>query len=147
MSVDFTWITERLATGAQITSKDDITTLIQAGITHIIDMRAEYNDGILDDARVILLWLPQQDDGTPRDPTQVRLGITFALGVALSKVGNRVLCHCAAGMNRGPLQTFAILRAMGLPQQEAIDRIRTKRPQVDFYNHPNYISSVEAALV
>ena len=119
-------------------------TLISQGITHILDMRAEFDDSALYGIPT-LLWLPQEDDGTPRDPKQVWQGIAFAL-TALSTPKHKVYAHCLAGVNRGPLETYAILRAFGIPQQEAIDRIRTKRPEVGFYNIPAYIASVEQAL-
>jgi protein-tyrosine phosphatase len=144
--VSFDFITERIATGGGIVSVDDITTLVQSGITHIIDMCAEFNDSTLNDTRVIVCWLPQQDDGTPRDPVQVRKGVMFALGTALAIPNHKVLCHCAAGVNRGPLETYAILRSVGLKCQEAIDRIRNRRPVVAFYQNQVYMDSVEKAL-
>lgn len=145
MSVDFSWVTERIATGGGISSKADVDTLVAAGVTHIVDMREEFDDDTLNDNRVAVSWIPQQDDGTPRNPVQVWQGIQFVL-VALSAKGHKCFIHCAAGVNRGPLETYAVLRAIGIPQQEAIDRIRTARPQVAFYNSPVYIQSVEAAL-
>lgn len=143
--VSYSFITDNLATGGGIVSKDDITVLAGVGITNIIDMRAEFDDDLLADVRDKILWLPQQDDGTPRDPKQILQGIGYALTV-LSTPGHKIFCHCAQGINRGPLQTYAILRAFGIPRQEAIDRIRTKRPEVGFYNVANYLNSVEQAL-
>lgn len=114
--MDYTWITERVATGAAIDSVDDITTLVNDGVTHIIDMRAEFDDNTLGDTRVQILWLPQEDDGGVRPPGQYPKGVGFAL------------------------------RAMGIPKQEAINRIHTLRPSVTFDNFSAYIQSVEQQL-
>ena len=146
MSVDFSWITDRIATGGGISSKADVDVLVGAGVTHIIDMRAEFDDDTLGDPRVQILWLPQQDDNTPRPLKHYRQGIQFAY-VALALPAMKVFAHCAAGVNRGPLMTYALLRGFGIPQQEAIDRIRAKRPQVQFYTVAAYIQSVEQALL
>ena len=93
--VSFDFVTERIATGGGIASKEDVDQLVAQGITHIIDMRAEFDDDALADQRVAVLWLPQQDDGTPRPAKQVLAGIQFALS-ALAQPGHKIFCHCAS---------------------------------------------------
>jgi len=44
---DFSQITTRLFTGAAITSEEDVKALVEAGVTHVIDCRIEFNDGEL----------------------------------------------------------------------------------------------------
>ena len=147
LKMDYTFITDRLAVGGGIATQADVEALKAAGVTHIIDMRMEFNDG-----PVLLsnhwdlqhyLYLPQVDNGTPRDPKQYIDGIEFAL-CALSALENRVYCHCAAGMNRGPLMGYAIMRAFGLTERAAVAMIRLKRPVVTFYTIQNYMNSVNS---
>ena len=142
----YNFVTDRIATGGGIGSKADVDQLVAAGITHVIDMRAEFDDNTLGDLRIQILWLPQQDDGTPRPLKHYRQGIQFAYG-ALAQPSPKVYCHCAAGVNRGPLMCYALLRAFGLPQQEAIDRIKAVRPEVGFWHTQVYLDSVEQALL
>jgi protein-tyrosine phosphatase len=145
LSVSFNFVTERIAVGGEILSKDDVDEIVGAGITHVIDMRAEFDDDTLNDNRIAILWLPQVDDGTMRPPGQYRKGIQFALP-ALSLPNAKVFLHCSAGLNRGPTMCYAILRAFGFSQAEAISRIRAARPEVVFYVVQNYLDSVERDL-
>jgi protein-tyrosine phosphatase len=144
--MDYDWINERLALGAGITDEHDVDVLRAAGVTDVIDMRAEFDDHqLFTDRQVNVLWLPQLDDGTPRPPAQVLSGIQYALG-QLQVMGRKIYVHCAAGVNRGPTEMYAILRAFGYSQVDAIALIKLKRPVVGFYNVPVYIQSVETVI-
>jgi protein-tyrosine phosphatase len=145
MAVSFNFVTERIAVGGGISSKADVDQIVVAGITHVIDMRAEFDDETLNDRRITILWLPQVDDGAMRPLGQYRKGIQFAFP-ALSLPNTKIFPHCAAGLNRGPTMCYALLRAFGFPQSEAIDRIRAVRPDVLFQLIPNYLNSVERDL-
>ena len=145
MAVSLNFVTERIAVGGEISCKADVDQLVAEGITHVIDMRAEFDDDTLNDHRITILWLPQVDDGTMRPPGQYRKGIQFALP-ALSLANTKVFLHCSAGLNRSPTMCYAILRAFGLPPAEAISRIRAARPEVVFYAVKNYLDSVERDL-
>jgi hypothetical protein len=63
LSASFNFVTERLAVGGGISSKADVDQIVGAGITHVIDMRAEFDDDTLDDNRIPILWLPQAPCG------------------------------------------------------------------------------------
>lgn len=143
--MDFNFVTERIAVGAGIGSKEDLDQLVAAGISHILDMRAEFDDDTLNDARVTILWLPQVDDGSPRPAGQYRRGVEFAF-TALGQAHNKIYCHCAAGVNRGPTMCYAVLRAFGITGSDAIQMIMKARPQVGFYHIQNYLDSVERDL-
>lgn len=143
--VSFDFVTDRIAIGGEITSKADVDQIVAAGITHVIDMRQEFDDNMLNDQRIEIMWLPQVDDGTMRPPGQYRKGVEFVLA-ALAQPKNKVFMHCSAGLNRGPTMGYAVLRAFGLPKAEAIERIRAARPEVVFYVVENYIDSVERDL-
>jgi protein-tyrosine phosphatase len=145
MAVSFNFVTERIAVGGGISSKADVDQIVVAGITHVIDMRAEFDDETLNDSRITILWLPQVDDGAMRPLGQYRKGIQFAFP-ALSLPNTKIFPHCAAGLNRGPTMCYALLRAFGFPQSAAIDRIRAVRPDVLFHLIPNYLNSVERDL-
>ena len=145
MTVSFNFVTERIAVGGGIASKADVDQIVAAGITHVIDMRAEFDDDILNDDRITILWLPQVDNGERRPTGHYRKGIQFAFP-ALSLANTKIFPHCSAGLNRGPTMCYALLRAFGFPQSEAIARIRAARPDVLFHLIPNYLDSVERDL-
>jgi dual specificity phosphatase 3 len=131
--MDFTFVTFRLATGAAVSSLQDIDDLIQVGITHIIDTRIEFDDATLFMGRndkITYLWNGTADDGVHPKPVEwFNQSIEFALS-ALARPNARLLCHCAAGINRGPSTAYAILRSMGLTRVLAENIIRSVRPQV-----------------
>lgn len=145
MAVSFNFVTQRIAVGGGISSKADIDQIVSAGITHVIDMRAEFDDDALNDSRITILWLPQEDDGQMRPPGHYRKGVQFAFP-ALTLPNTKVFPHCAAGLNRGPTMCYALLRAFGFPRPDAIAMIRAVRPDVLFYLFPNYLDSVERDL-
>jgi hypothetical protein len=145
LGVSYNFVTERIAVGGGISSRADVDQIVGAGITHLIDMRAEFDDETLNDNRITILWLPQVDDGTMRPPGQYRKGIQFAFP-ALSLANTKVFPHCSAGLNRGPTMCYALLRAFGFSEAEAISRIRAARPEVVFYLVQNYLDSVERDL-
>ena len=145
MTVSFNFVTERIAVGGGIASKADVDQIVAAGITHVIDMRAEFDDDTLKDSRITILWLPQVDNGEMRPAGHYRKGIQFAFP-ALSRANTKIFPHCSAGFNRGPTMCYALLRAFGFPQSEAIARIRAARPDVLFHLIPNYLDSVERDL-
>jgi protein-tyrosine phosphatase len=145
VTVSFNFVTERIAVGGGIASKADVDQIVAAGITHVIDMRAEFDDDTLKDSRITILWLPQVDNGEMRPAGHYRKGIQFAFP-ALSRANTKIFPHCSAGLNRGPTMCYALLRAFGFPPSEAIARIRAARPDVLFHLIPNYLNSVERDL-
>ena len=143
MTTSMNYITERIAVGGQIAR---ITDLTKVGITHVINCQYEHDDRRFPDASLVQIhWYPQLDDGTPRDRASVLAAVKFGLD-ALAQPETKVYCHCAAGVNRGPTMGYALLRALGIPSDEAIARIRTARPFVNFYNLTSYLYSVDSAL-
>ena len=123
-------ITARLATGAAITDQADVTALIRAGVTHVLDCRAEFDDAqLLAGAGLTYLWDPTGDDGLPKPDMWWSSGLTFATG-AYSRLGTCVYAHCAAGVNRGPSMAYGVLRAcMGFPPDAARQLVLAGRPQ------------------
>lgn len=120
------FITPRLATGGALTGPGDIDALAAIGITHVIDCRAEFDDGALLAQQFHYIYDPTADDGQTKPPTWFQPGIAFALQ-ALCQPGNRVYAHCAAGVNRGPSMCYAVMRALGWAAADAMATIKSAR--------------------
>lgn len=129
-TIDYSKITERLYTGGLIASENDLSVLLGEGVTHVIDAMEEYNEFRLfaTHHKITYLWNGTKDDGQIKPVMWFDKAVTFAL-TALASPGNTIYCHCAAGVNRGPSLTYAILRALGLSRPEAFLLIKKKRPQ------------------
>lgn len=139
---DYNFVLDHLATGAAINAPADVDQLVAAGITHVINCRAEFDDGPLfvNHPGIAYLWNPTQDDGQPKSVEWFQKSLAFAipalavvpsLPVASPPVMHpRVYAHCAAGVNRGPSTAYAIMIALGWPYDLAEQRMRQVRPQV-----------------
>jgi hypothetical protein len=127
---DFSFVTVRLATGAAISTPDDVSALAAAGVTAVIDCRAEFDDGPLLAGQFAYLWNGTEDDGTTKDPSWFARSLAFGLPL-LAQPHQRVYCHCAAGRNRGPSTAYAVMRALGWGSADAEATIRAARPQVE----------------
>lgn len=129
---DFSVITPQLATGAAIQSSADVVALQDAGVTHVVDCRAEFDDApLLAGAGLIYLWDPTQDDGQPKPDEWWRKGLDFAEAAYRGPARAMVYCHCAAGVNRGPSMAYGVLRSsFDYEPAEAESAIRAVRPQV-----------------
>lgn len=69
-------------------------------------------------------WMPvpMRNFGLPEDPAAFRRDIaTLAQGV---RGGDVVLLHCAAGLGRTGSAAACLLKALGVPAEEALDRVR-----------------------
>jgi dual specificity phosphatase 3 len=128
MSYDYSRATERLFVGAQIGSAADVAELKRAGVTHVIDANIDDESGLFPPlAGIALLPCPTPDDGAAKPAAWFEPVINFAIR-ALGRPGNIVLCHCFAGINRGPSLAYAILRAQDFGPVGALLVIRTARP-------------------
>jgi protein-tyrosine phosphatase len=68
------------------------------------------------------LHLPIRNFGAPDDAAAFRREIG-ALAQAL-RTGDKVLLHCAAGLGRTGTAAACVLKALGLPTEEALQRVR-----------------------
>ena len=121
------FVTSRLATGGALGGPADLDALAALGITHVIDCRAEFDDGALLAQRFHYIYAPTADDGQPKPPSWFQPGIVFAMQ-ALAQANTHVYAHCAMGVNRGPSMCYAIMRALGWPAAVAMSTIKTARP-------------------
>ncbi len=129
--VDYSRITERVFTGAAISSAQDVDTLVAAGVTHIIDARDDVDDATLimsNHPAIVYCWDPTADNGQHPKPVEwFENALSFAMP-ALAQPGNICHFHCAAGINRGPSLAYTIMRAQGFSHLGALAIIRLKRP-------------------
>ena len=118
--------------------------VVQAGVTHIINMQIEFDDRPLAEPLGIrVLWNPTDDDFLPKSPELLKRGVDFALE-ALDEPEARLYIHCAAGVHRAPMMTLAVLCAMEWELEAAMVLIQTRRPVVDLADV--YVESVRRFL-
>ena len=162
--LDFDLLTERLAVGGGIWTRENFADLQRAGFTHIINVQSEFDDRALggaDDPSTslpstgsgsslrsdrashdpVVLDLGTDDDLQPKPAELFFRGIRFALE-ALAQPRAKVLVHCASGIHRGPMVALAILRALGYARADALRLLQARRPQAEFPDV--YLDSVEA---
>jgi protein tyrosine phosphatase (PTP) superfamily phosphohydrolase (DUF442 family) len=125
--LDMSWVTSSLAVGGRI-REEDIPRLARAGITRVIDTRAEYRDdeAALNREGIQLLYLPTPDT-QPMSIEQLMEGSAYALQQIRN--GQRVLIHCEHGVGRSVLLTWAVLVRDGYSAEAALRLIQTKRWQ------------------
>ena len=105
--------------------------LLQAGITHTVNMRSEFDDaahGLALDAtptRESYCHLPTPDDHAP-SPAHLSAGVAFIDGAI--EDGGKVYIHCSAGVGRAPTMAAAYLISRGHSLEDALALIRTARP-------------------
>ncbi|MBI4467391.1 MAG: dual specificity protein phosphatase family protein [Acidobacteria bacterium] len=143
---DFDFLTERLAVGGGIWTRENLDEVKRAGITHILNTQVEFDDRSLllaDDHDPVILHLGTDDDFQPKPADLFFRGVRFTLE-ALEQPGSKVLVHCASGVHRGPMIALAILRVLGYRRHDAVSLLRARRPVVDLPDV--YLDSVEAFL-
>ena len=128
------FVTPTLAVGGDISAHDDelavmqFTEICALGITHIVDVRLEWNDAeaFVQSAPHIGYLHHGMDDAGQAVPLE---WFERAVGWIESAGPDAVvLTHCHMGINRGPSLGFAVLLAQGWDPVEAITAIRTARP-------------------
>ena len=122
-------VTDTLFVGPQF-RRNGKTALIRAGITHIVNMRSEFDDAqhgltIGNDRTGRYCHLPTVDDETIAGEHVAR-GIEF-IDSAIERDG-KVYIHCSAGVGRAPCMAAAYLISKGYGLEDALDRIRSVRP-------------------
>jgi protein-tyrosine phosphatase len=127
------FVTEFLAVGGDLAydndeAADQAFELIDAGVTHVLDVRQECDDAELWSLlpEVTYRW-DGIDDAGQKVPTKWFDGIAAWATEAIAS-GGVVLTHCHMGINRGPSAGYAILLALGWDPVDAIAAIRAARP-------------------
>jgi dual specificity phosphatase 3 len=134
-TADAAFVTARLLVGGDLDTTDEelatrqLRELVEAGVTHVVDVRIEWNDErwVAEAAPQIAYLHHGMDDAGQRVPAAwFDAGVAWALE-ALEQ-GGTVLTHCHMGINRGPSLGFAVLLAQGWDPIDALDAIRAARP-------------------
>lgn len=125
--LNMSWVTEHLAVGGRV-HPADIGALARAGITAVIDTRAEHRDDEQALARqhIELLHLPTPDS-FPLSVEQLTQGAAWAS--EHMQQGGRVLIHCEHGVGRSVLLTCAALIYEGMCASDALTLVQRKRWQ------------------
>ena len=132
---DATQLTDHLWIGGELSQTDrgkatrQLSELIAAGVSSIIDCRMEGND--IDwiteaNAQTDYLSIGVEDGGWVMPDEWFDDGVTYALEQISH--GRTVLVHCQAGINRGPSMGFLILIAQGWDAIDALNLISARRP-------------------
>lgn len=137
---DITWITDRIATGADLWPSEpfrraQLSDWVAQGVTHVVDCRQEFSDeGYVGE------WAPTIryshngiDDRHGYEPPQAAFDhvVAFAREALCDPVA-KVLVHCHMGINRGPSMALAVLldQHPELLPVEAFELLRVRRPFV-----------------
>ena len=106
-----------------------LTEWVDNGVTHIVDLRGEWNDDefVAEYSPLVAYhWLGTHDSGGHQtdewyeDGLEVYRSVRAADGCAM--------VHCHMGINRGPSMGFRWLLEAGIDPVEALDLIRGARP-------------------
>ena len=112
------------------------------GIDVVIDLDGGLDACIPTDTnRCLYVYFPFDDDDQSL-PNTTKLQAVAAMAASLIRDGHRVLAHCNMGFNRSGLVAGLILKALGMPGDAAVTRIRERRPGA-LYNDrfAQYVSS------
>ncbi len=129
------FVTDRLAVGGDLSpnfgvAHQQIDELVDAGISHIVDLRSEWSD-----ENLVHRWAPQLaylhhrvDDAGQQIEADWFAGLVEWVTAALADPEAKVLLHCHMGVNRAPSAMLAVLLAQGMSLRPALDAIRQARP-------------------
>jgi protein-tyrosine phosphatase len=129
------FVTDQLVVGGDLDHRSErmalrqLEELVDAGVTHVIDVRVEWSDEeLVAEAAPEVRYLHHgmDDAGQRVPPAWFEAGVAFAS--AAIEDGGVVLCHCHMGINRGPSLGFAVLLAQGWEVVAALDAVRAARP-------------------
>lgn len=125
--LNMSWVTDSLSVGGRV-HPQDIGALARAGVTHVIDTRAEYCDDAQAMAKeqIELLYLPTLDT-YPLTAEQLMQGAAWAS--ERIQRGGRVLIHCEHGVGRSVLLTCAVLVYDGMHASDALALVQKRRWQ------------------
>lgn len=141
--MNFDFITLEIAVGQKIDSHEFAEALLAAGITHVLNLFAGDQETFWTGP---VLYIPQQDDGTPRDPEQIRAALRYALPLMDEGSNAKLYIHCQWGLGRAPSTCYAVIRGMGISREDAVALINKRRPRCANWNWEQYIPSIEQAL-
>lgn len=137
---NLSFVTPRLAVGGDVSPAPhrggaQLDEIVDLGITHIVDVRLEWDDRSLFAVRaphIDYLHHGMDDAGQEVPPEWFEHAVQW-VELALGDPSAVVLAHCHMGINRGPSLGFAVLLAQGWDCVDAIAAIRAARPQANVW--------------
>ena len=81
------------------------------------------------EAGVAWTWVPVGHGGFPEDEADRLMRRGLQELAAAVETGESVLVHCSAGIHRTGMLVFALLRWLGVPEPEALERLAAMRPE------------------
>lgn len=144
--MDVTFINENVAVGGGIFTPESMKEIHEAGITHILDTQAEFDDTPLAmPFGIEVCWCPAYDNFTEPDTETFERAAKFIEANLLNGPETvKMLIHCAGGVHRGPMFTLLACMMCGISAKKAMDRIEGIRLVASFPNV--YSKAVERFL-
>ncbi|CAN5218329.1 hypothetical protein BH09ACT6_BH09ACT6_15460 [soil metagenome] len=125
---DYLAIGGDLSEGLETAAAEAVELAEVALITHILDVRMEAKETLWEHFPGVQYRWDGIDDAGQKVPAEWFERITDWADAAIN-AGGTVLTHCHMGINRGPSAGYAVLLRRGWDPVQAIDAIRTARPQ------------------
>ena len=140
--LDISLVTNDLAIGAAPRSPRSISSLIDLGFRHVIDLRAErkQSDILTSLNDVLVKWVPTFDDWRPKLPEFYQELEVEIKKILLSEDGGKFFICCGKGEHRAPLAGVLALVTMGNSLERAVVMIKQARPEAELL--PVYESSL-----
>ena len=137
---NLSFITPYLAVGGDVSPASErgglqLDEIVALGITHVVDVRVEWDDQHLFATRapqIGYLHHGMDDAGQDVPPQWFETAVQW-IELALAEPDAVVLTHCHMGINRGPSLGFAVLLTQGWDCVAAIAAIREARPQANVW--------------
>ena len=105
---------------------DDWSPVHARRIGCVIDLEGGVDHGVPSvPGHLVYVYFPIYDEELP---DLARLDAVCSLGTRLLESGQKVLSHCGMGFNRSALVAGQILVERGMSGEEAVARIRARRP-------------------
>jgi hypothetical protein len=125
--MDISFITTRLAVSGShgLVTPLDADTMLQAGITHAINLRSSPEPYLIE-SKIKVLENGTVDDHAPKTRDWFYRSIQFAL-LTLMRPKTKLVCNCFLGQDRSPAVALAILLAQGWPEDEAQNQVLVHR--------------------
>ncbi len=125
--LQFNQITEQIYLGTNLccTAIPHVKVLLDLGIKADIDLEEERQEQI--SGVDTYLWLPVKDHEAP---TQEQLDTGVSVIDRLVKNQKKIYIHCKNGHGRSPTLLAAYFISQGMEVNEAIEKIRSKRPEI-----------------
>lgn len=137
------WLQHSIAIGGLIGTPENMQKLCAAGVTHVLNLQAEFDDRtIIGDTGIEISWIPIRN-GESVSADALRAAVAASRPV-LQQTGNRIFVHCLAGQHRAPIFGYALLRVAGMSAEDARATIIAAEPRAQL--EPAELEVVESVV-